>query len=290
MQDHIVISGKGDTSEATKAIVAAMASGTVLQVQSARVSDILAECRAALGVGNKVRHIDIVGHGGPGFLSLNPHGSEEISCEPSSVMNLGKLTQLFEMEGAHLRLLGCGTGTDGLHGQNDGPVLLAWIAQVMPGVRVTAPVCDIDATLFAPGGIQLTEDYFAGLVDGEALPTSSPVRVLGGDSSRQPAAPFFAPSVLHELLDQAGFSEPDASRIASLESTWIDASQLLLATVELAATTVGDDTLTLGIARLGDRLCVDSRARQQRLLLTSAIDTPTLEIAQLIERAQGRNQ
>jgi hypothetical protein len=211
---HIVVTGTNDTTDATAEAIKQMQGGSVQLVEAAAVADVLAACKAAAG-GTKVERIELVGHAGPGHLRLGDDKPAKISLESDDILNLAKLVQVLDGASGELWLAGCSTALHGEDVKLDGPVLLAWLAHAMPGIRIVGTRGDITANMFdKDAGLNIEAEFLYSLEHGEKLetlpeskspsqpmpPAVSPITAQWRVAAHNVAP---APSMLDEWLDRA---------------------------------------------------------------------------------------
>jgi hypothetical protein len=255
MSMHVVVTGANDTTAATATAVANMQGGNVHLVTATTVADILAACK---GIG-PIATIDIVGHGGPGYVELGSDPAARISCAKDDVLNLAKLVQVLKGNVTTLRLLGCSTALHGADAGTDGPVLLAWLAHAMPSARIVAMRTDFTGEMFDGDGITLTDEFMYGVEHGDAIdtipeaveapeeptPVSSPI-----DEAWRSAARAHAPGLrpLGRWLEEAAHAR------------CFDATLRLTAFRKVLGFSSGGVSWRLGFARKGLQLMVERDA------------------------------
>lgn len=261
---HIVVTGMNDTSEATSAAIANMKGGNVVLVVAADVADILSACNKVATQADPVSRIDIVGHAAPGYISLSNQGPEAISCTTGDVLNLAKLVQVFGGQQPLLCLAGCNTALHGEHPRTDGPVLLAWLAHAMPGVRISGTRCEFQSDAFGPDGLMLGEDFFYTIVHGDSVDTIPEPKSLPEDLT-----PVESPIDL-AFREAAVAGTPPGSAVGewlarAANTPCVDASHLLTAFRAVVVFTTGRDTWRIGYTRSLTRLMLESGAGRRFL-------------------------
>ena len=266
---HIVVTGKSDTSVATVDAVTNMKNGNVKLVVAESVAKILDACEAVTNPADPVTRIDIVGHGAPGYVALANDGTEALSCTRGDVLNVAKLVQVLDGQQPMLRLVGCNTALHGDRPGTDGPVLLAWLAHAMPGVRIVGTRCEFQSDAFGPNGLELEEAFLYSIVHGDKVETTPDAMTLPEDID-----PVDSP-VNAGFLEAAATPAPQATVAGWLaqarEARCVDATRLLTAFREVQAFTTGSRKWRVGFTRAGARLMIEDDNGQRFLFPTVSI-------------------
>lgn len=272
---HIVVTGKNDTSAATLDAISKMQNGNVVLVVAVDVDGILDACKAVARPNDPVTRLDIVGHAAPGYLSLADNGAEAISCTPGDVLNLAQLVQVLGGSQPVLRLAGCNTALHGARPSTDGPVLLAWLAHAMPGVRIEGTRCEFQSEQFGPDGLQLEPEFLYSIVHGDDVETTPQPRALPEElgSAQSPVDSGFREAAI--VADTPG-SAVVRWLTRAVNEPCFDATRRLTAFREVRAFEAGGRTWRVGFTRADSRLMIEDDTRRRFLFPTVGI--PASEI------------
>lgn len=283
---HLIVTGMQDLTPTTAAVLIRLRRAEPLVVHAENIDAIMRISLAALkpaGSEAAVECLDIVGHGGPGRLEIGVGAPSEVSCAAPAILALAKLGQIFGGEAPRLRLLGCGTATNGEDPGTDGPVLLSWLAHALRGVRIYGTLCDITAEMFGPAGLILEEEYLASHKFGEQLATSvqrkthpeslPPVPSPVSRAWMTAMAPILAgvpAGVRGWLLRLAG-------------GQWRDAGGLLATTIGDSDFAIAGERWTVGITSFEKRILLTRNGDGARFMFTETTPQPLVEA--LLDRA-----